>query len=115
MYIKLIKNDSPIEYIKNPQYAKYQRKNRIFVSVDESEAEVVISFNRNLLHRIEDRNCEGGYSGGVVTIETTTKEEYEEWVESLPKPNNEFGLDDEFYLEIEQGVVDDIERGVIGE
>lgn len=86
MYVKLIKDNQPVDYIEDPKYVRWQKENKMFVIAEPEEADGILSSNDTLIYQI--KQSLGTFSGWV-EIEEITEEEYIDGTRALLEEDEE--------------------------
>lgn len=86
MYVKLIKDGKPVDYIENPKHVKWQKENKTFVIAEQEEADGILSSNDTKIYQIKQSL---GTFAGWVEIEEITEEEYMDGTRALLEDDEE--------------------------
>lgn len=73
MYVKLIKDNQPVDYIENPKYVRWQKENKTFVITEPEEADGILSSNDTKIYQIKPSL---GTFAGWVKVQEIEEEEY---------------------------------------
>ncbi len=90
MYLKITKTNEIVDCIENPFFVEWNEKNRMYLST-EAEPDGVVSRNGDVIYQIREIKDN---PSEVYTMSEITKDEYDFFIASLPKPEKKYTLDE---------------------